>query len=280
MSDYSLGILLTLIGAAINNFGIVIQKARTNRHLSTATLSEYLKDPWWTIGIFMQVMLCLPFFLIALTLIGITILQPLSNAGIIFLVIGLTLFVKEHLTKWEIVGVICLILGMIFLGIGGVIGDITSAVFFQSEFQQTLPIILIIMGFCLGICLIIAKRIEKLRIMMFGFSSGIFYAFVSISMQIFTLVFTMELITLAIVIGMISAFVFVGSTICAIYVTQEAFKRGQAINFIPFAQLTMNLFPIIAGIWVFRQMIVYPIFFWLGLCLIICGASFLARLQK
>ncbi|MHA1131039.1 MAG: hypothetical protein ACTSQQ_09535, partial [Candidatus Helarchaeota archaeon] len=68
-------------------------------------------------------------------------------------------------------------------------------------------------------------------------------------------------------------------TIFGLLMAQEAFKRGQAINIIPFTQITINLLPILAGIFVFGQAITSPLFFWPGVLSIIIGASLLSRFQ-
>jgi hypothetical protein len=69
-------------------------------------------------------------------------------------------------------------------------------------------------------------------------------------------------------------------TVFGILTTQEAFKRGRGVNIIPFMQITMNLIPIAAGLWVFGQVLSQPLFFWLGAACIIIAASMLARFQE
>ena len=65
--------------------------------------------------------------------------------------------------------------------------------------------------------------------------------------------------------------------VLALIATQEAFKKYQAINSIPFSQLAMNLLAIMAGIFVFQQVISFPLLFWTGVFLIMGGATLLAR---
>lgn len=101
VSTTVIGITLTLAGAFINNFGIVLQKRQINlkappdaQEKSMMDIGQFLKDPIWILGILMQTILYLPFLLLAYDFIGITLLQPLSNAGIIFLVLGLILMLN------------------------------------------------------------------------------------------------------------------------------------------------------------------------------------------
>jgi drug/metabolite transporter (DMT)-like permease len=143
-----LGILSMLTGAAINNLGIVLQKRQVNlrsgrgdkRQLSDIGL--FLRDPVWVLGIVMQTLLIWPFFLYALDTIGVTLAQPLSNSGIIVLVLGLVYFLGEKLKRTEALGVVLLVLSMISIGLGGVSGDITqqSVLNPESSMQRPCPI--------------------------------------------------------------------------------------------------------------------------------------------
>ena len=98
-------------------------------------------------------------------------------------------------------------------------------------------------------------------------------------MQIFSLgIFDLghPLGLLLLILGIVGA---IAGTVFGIITTQEAFKRGQAINVIPFMQISVNVIPILAGLYVFGQTITIPFFFWAGVIAIIIGASMLARFQ-
>jgi len=115
---------------------------------------------------------------------------------------------------------------------------------------------------------------------MLGLLAGVCYAIVSISMQVFTI--SLEdlstPITLSIfVLGLVGTIL---GTVFGILTTQEAFKLARAVNVIPFMQITMILLPIVAGVWVFNQLILEPLFFWIGVICTIIGASLLSRFQR
>jgi len=281
---FILGIMLAIIGAAINNFGIVLQKRQVNIKAPPDTpekkisdISDFLKDPIFILGILMQTIIYLPFLVASLDILGVTLAQPLSNSGIIFLVIGLLYFLNEKLKKLEAFGTILMIASVITLAFGGVMGDITLNIFINSMLEFWIFMILIAVSSLISIILII--KTKKIRIPLLGFLAGLCYSLVSISLQIFTLSMTelhQPIALWFLIFGMLGAVI---GTIFGILTTQEAFKRSQAINIIPFSQISMNLIPIIAGIVIFQQQILNPIFFWFGTIAIIVSASLLARFQ-
>lgn len=280
--NWIIGITLALVGAFINNFGLVLQKRQVNIKGSASDdkgvgdLGKFFKDPIWVLGILMQTIIYLPFLVLAYDYLGITLVQPISNAGVIFLVLGLILMVNEKLQKKsDYTGVIVLIFGVITIALGGVIGDITVNIILTYILNFWI-IIFIILGLSV-ICFIIVLKNEKTRPMMLGIIAGNSYAFVSLSLQLFTsgLAELNHPWSLIFVIGGFAGAVI--GTVTGILSTQEAFKRSQAIYIIPFSQLTMNIIPIIAGIVVFQQVIQNPIFFGIGVASIIIGATLLAR---
>ncbi|HUX99012.1 MAG TPA: hypothetical protein VMV49_05625 [Candidatus Deferrimicrobium sp.] len=285
LGEILLGILLGLIGAFINNWGVVLQKRQVNikappeaADKTIGDISQFLKDPVWVLGILMQTIFYLPFLIIAYDLITITLLQPISSAGIIFLVIGLIIFLNEKLRKKsEYLGIGILIFGIFIIAFGMIPVSPTIDTFLSS-----LMPFWIIFGFILIsslIALVFIFKSKKIQLMLLGFIIGNCYAFVAISMQIFSLgIFDLghPLGLLLLILGIVGA---IAGTVFGIITTQEAFKRGQAINVIPFMQISVNVIPILAGLYVFGQTITIPFFFWAGVIAIIIGASMLARFQ-
>jgi drug/metabolite transporter (DMT)-like permease len=281
-----IGILLGIAGAAINNFGIVLQKRQINIKMkenldkSDLDISKFLKDPLWIFGILGQTIIYLPFLIIALDFIGVTLLQPISNSGIIFLVLGLIFLLGEKIKRLEIFGIILMVFGVIIVSFGNVVGDITLANILSLNSVSNFWIIFSIICILSIISLIFIMKIEETRLAFLGLLIGNCYAMVSISLQYFiTSVLELQN-SIAIVILILGIIGSVLGTIFAILSSQEAFKRGQAINIIPFTQITMNIIPILAGIFVFSQQILSPFFFWVGVVTIIISATLLARFQK
>jgi drug/metabolite transporter (DMT)-like permease len=288
MSNTLLGIFFVICGGAIINFGVVLQKRQINirtkqqlplePNITQNDLKSYFKDPLWILGILMQTILSLPFIFLGLDYLGPSLAQPLSNACIIFLVLGLIFVLKESIKRIEIIGIVILILGMIAIGLGGVTGIITLSAFLEEKVTIFWIFMFIVTVFVVGF--FILSKNKKFFLISYGLLIGLFYSIVTISMQLFLLSFEdlslsiAKLMLIGGVLGLILA------TIIAVILSQNAFKRGQAINIIPFSQITMNLVPIIAGIIIFEQIVTNTLVFWIGTLLIIVGASFLARFQN
>jgi len=282
-----LGIIVALLGAFINNFGVVLQKRQINikappdqEEKTILDIGQFFKDPLWVLGILMQTILYLPFLLISLDLIGITLTSPLSNAGIIFLVLGLMLIVNEKLRgKLEYSGIIILIFGVIAIALGDVSGTITIDGFMGalSNFWIIFSVLLVLSAISL---LLLLKLKGAKKLMFYGILIGNCYGMVAITLQWFTSGLSEMSHPMGIPILLIGIIGAVVGSILGILATQEAYKRGQAIYIVPFSQITINLFPIIAGIFVFQQAIGNQVFFWMGVISIIVGASLLARFEE
>jgi len=286
VSEVILGILSILCGAAINNLGIVLQKRQVAVRLQVATeapvsdIVVFMKDRIWAAAILMQTVLVWPFFLYGLSVIGLTLAQPLSNSGIIVLVVGVIWILHENLSRLESIGVALLVFGVVSVGLGNIVGEITLESFLQPESLAAmwlLSALIVILSVTLAAFGVVVRRA---RLVCLGLLSGVCYAGVSISMQVFSLSLSdlsHEMTIPLFGAGLVGT---VAGTVLGIVAFQEAFKRGRATNIIPFAQITMNLLPILAGLLVFGQTIAQPLFFWMGVLCIIAAASLLARFQE
>jgi len=289
MGDIVLGVILILTGGAINIFGIVLQKRQVilykqyreekSEKNQEVKPDSYAKDWIWMLGILMQVLLAVPFLFLGLDELGLTLAQPLSNACIIFLVIGLVVVVKERMRKQEIIGAALLVGGMIAVGAAGVTGSMSLNEFLSSKLVFFGLFVLGIAGIVVAL-IVMMKYIQKIKIAAMGLLSGTIYSIVSISTQ--TLMLSFEDLSQigTIVMLILSALGVIVGTIAAIWVTQEAFKISRAINFVPWGQITINIIPIFAGLMVFGQTIVNPAIFGIGAAAIIIAASLLARFQE
>jgi drug/metabolite transporter (DMT)-like permease len=283
---HALGIVLVLLGTGINNVGIFLQKRQTNRvgQAGRGGISPFLRDPLWLLGIAMQTILCLPFYVRSVSLIGITLAQPLSNAGVLFLVLCLVLFLGERLVKGDFIALAILVSGMVAVGAGGVGGEVAIEVFL-SEGKRVAIIVFTISLAALFAVLVFLLRARRLRRYALGALGGLSYAVVSIALQVFSS-------TLAspanagiatgtlVVLRLASPAVFVGFTAAGIFAIQEAYRLGPALDIIPFSQAPLNLVPVLAGIILFDQKVERPGLFVYGIVAIIASASMLARFQE
>lgn len=281
--ELMMGIGLTLVGGIVYNCGIVIQK-RQVKHLTYHAINSeagvtwkvFFKNPLWLVGIIMQSFLYLPFVIFALDYIGITLQLPLSNACIVFLVLGLTLVLRETIqSRLELVGLCVLIGGIVVIALGGVVGNITMHVFLSSF--TAFVIILSVIGGCSAASIVLLKTRPSARILALGVLAGNCQALIAIFMQLLTLALSELSHPLSILILIVSFALVVVFSAGSLYAIQEAFKAGKAIQVIPISQVPMNIFPVLAGLLVFQQVILNPACFFIGLACMIAGSSLLAR---
>ncbi|TFF87356.1 MAG: hypothetical protein EU549_04885, partial [Promethearchaeota archaeon] len=187
--DYSLGIALSIIAAGMFTIGAILQKRGTEQltekgvELNLSDMDSLItaaKNKIWIIGIILGALGGLPYFASQI-LIGVTLTQPLQGTGLLMLVIAAFFYLKESLRKEEIIGIIILIFGPIFLSLGGV-----------QDIQKTLPMdfrfiiaLIIFYVLCLsGIILsyLFASKGKKPAATL-AVTSGIFFGMGAISSQ-------------------------------------------------------------------------------------------------
>jgi drug/metabolite transporter (DMT)-like permease len=286
--DNLIGIAAIMIGTGINNFGIFLQKRQVNVLRNSGhegeSIVRYLKNPLWVLGILMQTILCMPFLVFSVGLIGITLAQPLANSGILFLVLCLVFFLGEKMRKSDYLAVAILLSGMVAVGAGGVTGEVTIQSFLSEGKRGVLiaAAVLLSILIALNVFLLKIKRIKRYAL---GALGGMASAVVSISLQIFTSALSSYRSTgasesAAVFLLILSPVIFISFTGLGILAIQEAFKLGQAVNILPFAQVPLNLIPVLAGIFLFGQSAGRPAVFIYGIVAIMVSASMLARFQE
>ena len=116
---YILGVFVAILAGIIIDLGIILQKKIINEHKDD---EEYIKNlirsKEWLLGITMQVAIGGGIlYLIAILLIGPALVPGLMAAGLIILAIGSVKILNESLKTSEIIGIISLIIGILFLGL-------------------------------------------------------------------------------------------------------------------------------------------------------------------
>lgn len=283
LSDTLIGISLVLLSAFSGGFGMVLQKRQVNlkstpdsAEQSATSGSKFSKDPLWILSILMQAVFPIPLAFIAFMFIGIALAQPLASASIVFLVLGLVLMLGERLqSKLEYLGLVILTFGIIGIALSGISGPITLDQFVSTQINFWI-LFSIILALAMT-SLILSIKIQKIKLICLGLLAGGCSAinsilFQSTSMAILELSHPSAILVL--VLGIIGVIV---SIVLYFLVSQEAFKQGQAIKFIPSLYGSMNVLAVFAGLFVFQQSISNLVFFWVGLLLVIAGVSLLAR---
>ena len=283
LSDTLIGITLILLSTFSGGFGMVLQKRQVNlksipdsAEQSAASGSKFSKDPLWILSILMQAVFPIPLAFLAFMFIGIALAAPLASASIVFLVLGLIFMLGERLqSKLEYFGLGILIFGIIGIALSGIGGPITLSLFLSNQINFWILFSIIIALAMTS--LILAIKIQKIKLIGLGVLAGCCSAINSILFQLTSLAvleLSHPLATLVLVLGILGV---ITSIVLYFLVSQEAFKQGQAMKFIPFLYGSMNVLPVFAGLFVFQQSISNFVFFWVGLLLIIAGVSLLAR---
>ena len=283
LSDTLIGISLILLSAFSGGFGMVLQKRQVNlkstpdsAEQSAASGSKFSKDPLWILSILMQAVFPIPLAFIAFMFIGIALAQPLASASIVFLVLGLTLMLGERLQgKLEYLGLVILIFGIIGIALSGIGGPITLGQLLSTQINFWILFSIIIALAMTS--LILAIKIPKIKLICLGVLAGCCSAIGSILFQSTSLAILELSHPSAILVLVLGILGFIASIVLYFLVSQEAFKQGKAIKFIPSLYGSMNVLAVFAGLFVFQQSVSNFIFFWVGLPLIIAGVSLLAR---
>jgi len=286
LEDYVLGIIMAILAAATFTLGAVFQKKGTEDLMlknieiklsNVSSLIAMLKSKIWVLGIILGIVGGLP-YVASQALIGVALTQPLQGTGLLFLVLVAYYYLKESLKKEEIIGIIILIIGPIFLSISNV-GDVSQS--FDITDPSAINAMLIFYGLCLsGIIItyvLAAKDIKPSE--MLAMNSGIFFGMGAVSSQIG--VYFLELNEgLISILGAILGFsmIFIGNGIGTIIVN-IAFQKGKAIRVIPIQSTGNLLIPIFGGVLIFLQSVQYWSFFIIGVTCQLLGGLFIVRLQ-
>ena len=284
-ADFALGIVCTIGGTAINSLGILLQKLEVNKSgmKDDTNLAYFLKRPAWVFGILCQTLLFAPFFFLGISLLGITLAQPLATAGLLVFVAGAVLLLKEKLTRFEWIGVMLMIASIFLVSASGVSGDVTADVFFKDTFvgSAIVFVIIIILLSCVGILGV--KRGFTSMIKGYAALIGTSYACVSIAGQFVTIGFdalsksSMDVAGWLLIVTGLGGIVI--GTIFGILFSQRAFQHGKALSIVPISQAINNILPIVAGVYMFDQGITLIPVFVPGVVILLASVILLARFQ-
>ena len=286
MDSLALGLIFIIIFMVLNYVGILLQKFDTNRSglPEDAETSLFLKRPLWVLGILMQTILVLPFFFLSIDLLGLTLAQPLATSGLLIFVIGAVIILKEKLYRLEWFGVALVFSSIFLISMSGITGDVSIDLFFQSSFFVTFSIFFLACVIIAVVGTILAKKKDNKKIFGYAILTGLAYSLVSIFGQFMSPALDMLFAGTIDIFGWF--FLIIGIVFCVlgtglgIIFSQKAFQRGQAIEIIPISNTVVNLLPILAGVFVFKQIITFWWLFIPGIGILLIGVSLLARFQK
>lgn len=116
-----LAIFLAILAYSMVNIGMALEKkgAAELPHIEEQSffqnVKNFLKNKFWLIG-FILTNIQWVFFLIALEYGSLSLVTPMMGVGLVVLVIFSYFYLKEPISKLEIIGIVCIIIGVVILG--------------------------------------------------------------------------------------------------------------------------------------------------------------------
>ncbi len=262
-----LAVIVSLIGTIILNIGFVLQKSEaaqlpsfTPRNIKKK-LYQVAQCRKWILGTTLTTTGWL-FFLIAITMAPLTVIAPLSNAGVVILAGFAVFYLKESLHIYEWLGFIAILVGVIFIPLfaSPLVNDITS-IDYVLVYGITLICILI-----LGV----GKLAQRISFPLkngaiLGIASGVTAGLGSAYTKLLGLLGE-NIIFIIFILVMIAIF-----QILSFITLQTAFQQERATIIVPLFNSFATLLPLIYGVLVFSEVI--PIGQLIGILLMVIGAS-------
>ncbi len=260
-------IFIALIGTIILNIGFVLQKSEASQLPSfTPTdiklkLQQIVTCRKWILGTTLTTTGWL-FFLIAIAVAPLTVIAPLSNAGVVVLAGIAYFYLQESLHVYEWMGFIAILLGVVFIPIFS-----TSK---QVDIKELDAVLLLLMTSIFIVGMIFLVICQKLLFPLkngsvLGILSGITAGMGSAFTKMISFVID-EFILLVMTLILVGIF-----QILSFITLQTAFQQERATIIVPLFNSFATLLPLIYGILIFSEVV--PIGQMLGIIMIVLGAS-------
>lgn len=261
-----LAIFLGILSYSMLNIGMGLQKkgACTLPDIDKQTVRQNIKNfircKPWLIG-FLLVQIQWVFLAFALDLASVSIITPLMSIGMAALIIFSYFYLKEPMSKVELIGILVIIFGIVILGATSPLDDTEYNLDFVLEHMSTIPsIIFLIVTFLLTIFFIILCIIRKFKNadIFFSVAAGITDALGAIFLRAYmggadyrNMEITKEAAThwgwWVIFVLMILL------NLTATIYLQVAYQRGKAIIVAPIFAVLAMIVPVFGGILIFEE---------------------------
>ncbi len=271
-----LGVLFAIVAACLFNIAPLLQKEVLNKHpeiSSTGAVSYYL-------GLFtnMKYLLSILLFHIgaaafyfALKFIGLAVVNPLCQFGILIVVFGATKYLGEKLTLQAKIG-IGLLLIMPFLIVGG---NVTG----PQKINTTTQFLAMCIGggACLmGIVAFLAKYFNVLWAILISIAGLVG----GVCMQSFSLNFDISNMTHMLLPNLVLVFgIVVFGGFSAYFLAPIAMQKMDVSIFSPVVASSNAIFSIIAGVFIYKQSIGNPVIYFAGLIFGLIAIFILGKYQ-
>lgn len=297
----TLGIIIAIISTFCFNFGMVLQKRglkesseiKIEKGLGNLlkTFKEFSKNKYWLAGTLLGLIGLIP-YVIAMGMVGILVVQPVSTIGLIIFVISAIRILKEKVSLFEIVSIGMLVVSPILIGLA-IISDIT--INFTEFLLPYLLFLIIIISTCVLSFFISKKkrgtRLEGFFIMIIGsllFSLGA--TFTNILAQAYNDANINPLFFWEIIFGIfwfdyLHIWLFCGFwgmiifNLISIVFFQTALQKIKAVVVVPIHNAIILIVPVLAGLFVFHQKFENILLFLASIVLILISIISLSKFQ-
>jgi hypothetical protein len=277
------GILLSAVASFLFALGVALQKKAVSgmeqiKLNNIDSIKEMFQNRIWMAGILLPLLGGLPYIIVT-GLIGVALTQPLTlGLQLAFVVILGTKMLNEKLKPIEKLGFFIILASPIFIALGNV--SPPNVLIEETGFQINF---IILMGF--SILLLVFLGIIGLKIsdytVISGLSmaivSGILFAIGALLNQVGVVILQYDFALLF--IGLIFFLcMFVNNTL-ATGVQQIAFQKSKVGVAVGLQSTSNLLLSIMGGIFAFNQFVNNPVFFVIGIIMIIVGNGLLVQFQ-
>ena len=305
------GIILALITTFCFNLAIVFQKKGLSEGMRLGyevnfekglknilqSFKGLLRIRSWLFGTILGIIGWFP-YIISIGMIGIIITEPVMATGFIVFVVAANLLLNEKVGILEYIAIAMLTFSPVLIGFSG----ISDPAFDLVEFAPKLLLFLTLTVSLSIFLLLFSKKInnENIKALMVMFGGAILFAlggvftnilaqaFIQANIQItwyslFEISFAIiwffmfsSLTHLWVFLGLWGMIIF---NVSSIPFYQGGFQKGKALIMYPILDSIALLLPILAGIFVFNQIFLKPVFFFIALLFIIIGTAILSKYQ-
>lgn len=230
----------------------MLQKKVINDHLDDPEfLKQIAKNPIWIIGLLMQILLGgAIFYLLAQIYLGPALVPGLMSAGMIVLAIGSIKILNETLKKEEIIGILIMIIGIMFIGFSELSVDVATYIILDPGFILRITIFTCIYIAIIMMLFIYSRKVNKYKGIVYALISGFIYSLSSVWIGPISASLTHTFsgnISLGGIFLFISAIIIVIlATMYGIIYAQKSFKEGQVNILSPLIGVPGQITPIMA----------------------------------
>lgn len=258
-----LGIIIAIIAYSMYNIGMALQKKAAsslpnieNTSLK-GNLKNFLSNKIWLLGFIMATVQWY-IYLIALPMAPLSVLSSMMGVGLVVLVVFSYFYLKEKITKIEIIGVIVIIVGVVILGVTTINSppepDLPTINVFMAK-----PSSMIYVGLLLLVVFTLIAYCRKMNYkhadIMFGLAAGLLGGIGTIFSKAFTSGFTAPnlLDTIKTWQWYIYILLLIVGNMGMAPVQQVGFQKGKAVIVAPLTSIGTLIFSIIGGVLIYEE---------------------------